>query len=305
MPSRLQREVVTLRIGSEDYLDFTVHKELICAHSPFFANALKGKWKEARDSLVHLRDEDDHPETIELYINWLYYHSLLLPEFAKPSKPSSEDKAESSAFLSELGTRARLLRMCYVFGNKVQDYDFKDLVIDIWADDFRGTRIPDLYMVETIWEYSTSDCPARRLVLDMAIEEWGDGVFERLDEHGIVSQYPEFAVELLGGLAKVRGGRKGEEVPYARGEMCAYHEHGKTDTPCYTKRWRISVDSTCAGPKSEQSTPKASDSSSTGNQVPDPVREQVRALRRRVLEARSTSATHSLTPRQAIRTSRE
>lgn len=160
-------------------------------------------------------------------------------------------------------------------------------------------------MVETIWEHSTSDCPARRLMLDMAIEEWGDGVFERLDEHGIVSQYPEFAVELLGGLAKVRGGRKEEKVPYATREMCAYHEHGKTDTPCYTKRWCIFLDSTCADPKSEQSTP---DGSSTGNQAtnyrPDPAMEQVRAHRRRVLEARSASATHSITPRQAIRASR-
>lgn len=53
-----------------DRTPFIIHKELLCDSSPYFAAALKGDFKEAKDNTVELLDDD---VTVFKYFQiWLY-----------------------------------------------------------------------------------------------------------------------------------------------------------------------------------------------------------------------------------------
>jgi hypothetical protein len=47
-----------------------VHEPLITSRSPFFRNALQGRWQEAQERTVNLTEDD--PEVFTLYTNGLY-----------------------------------------------------------------------------------------------------------------------------------------------------------------------------------------------------------------------------------------
>jgi hypothetical protein len=96
-------------------VDFSVHEQLICTHSPFFANALNGSWAEADSRVVPL--PDDAPPTFAVYRTWLYTGLLAC------TNGSDSDEWE-------------LLACAYVLGEKLQDSDFKDTVIDAMVEKF-------------------------------------------------------------------------------------------------------------------------------------------------------------------------
>ncbi|KAI4250269.1 MAG: hypothetical protein L6R42_008785 [Xanthoria sp. 1 TBL-2021] len=60
--------MVTLKVGS-DRLPFYVHQNLLCEHSPFFAAALNGPFKESAGSIQFT---EDNVEAFERLIQWLY-----------------------------------------------------------------------------------------------------------------------------------------------------------------------------------------------------------------------------------------
>ncbi|KAI4224427.1 MAG: hypothetical protein LQ349_007245 [Xanthoria aureola] len=59
---------VTLKVGP-DLLPFHVHQNLLCKHSPFFAAAFNGSFKESAGSM-ELREDD--PEAFDRFLQWLY-----------------------------------------------------------------------------------------------------------------------------------------------------------------------------------------------------------------------------------------
>ncbi|KAF2801691.1 uncharacterized protein BDZ99DRAFT_528162 [Mytilinidion resinicola] len=105
---------IIVRVGSPP-TDFSVHESLVCSRSPFFANAMNGAWAEAESRVVPL--PDDAPSTFALYRTWLYTGLLA----CKSSSDSDEWE---------------LLACAYVLGEKLQDSDFKDTVIDAMVEKF-------------------------------------------------------------------------------------------------------------------------------------------------------------------------
>jgi hypothetical protein len=49
---------------------FAVHEALITSRSPFFRNAMQGRWQEAQERTVNLTEDD--PEVFSLYLQGLY-----------------------------------------------------------------------------------------------------------------------------------------------------------------------------------------------------------------------------------------
>ncbi|KAL8893561.1 MAG: hypothetical protein Q9192_005144 [Flavoplaca navasiana] len=63
--------VVTVRVGSgEEVKSWAIHKGLLTHHSPFFAAALNGSFKESTSNVVELIE--DSPEAFKLFVYWLY-----------------------------------------------------------------------------------------------------------------------------------------------------------------------------------------------------------------------------------------
>ncbi|KAI7232117.1 hypothetical protein KC330_g6066 [Hortaea werneckii] len=58
---------MTITCGSRIW---RVHKVVVCSRVPFFAKAVAGKFKEARDSCIDLMDDD--PGAVDAMLRWLY-----------------------------------------------------------------------------------------------------------------------------------------------------------------------------------------------------------------------------------------
>ncbi len=69
---------VTISIGDaadKDKQVFMLHRELLCSHSPYFAGAFQGKFRESEDRSIYLPDVTD--STMRLFQFWLYRQSTV------------------------------------------------------------------------------------------------------------------------------------------------------------------------------------------------------------------------------------
>jgi BTB/POZ domain len=70
--------MVTLIMGEEDdEKHFTIHKNILCAASPFFKAACKPERMKPIDRVLELPEDDD--EMIQLMIYWTYHNEWLSP----------------------------------------------------------------------------------------------------------------------------------------------------------------------------------------------------------------------------------
>lgn len=107
--------VITCRVGKEDKArDFTVHESIITTSSEFTRTALTKEWKEAKDGILPLPEDDI--AAFELYQQWLYTGRLFLNRLSEPSGQGQQ--------------HFRLLVKSYLLGEKLVDHNFKDIVID-------------------------------------------------------------------------------------------------------------------------------------------------------------------------------
>lgn len=206
--------IITLRVGPDDPTDFHVHGELLCDHSPFFANAMKKKWTGDNDRILEL--PDDKPGSIEVYLVWLYSNRI----FKKPEGEVNKDS----------GVRFDRLIDAYIFGDKIQDSDFKDAIIDALIE----RDIEDItFFIDArkIWESTPPGALIRRYMVDIfvweGVEDWlGDDVMSYLNQ--------DFLVELGRALYKRIISPKDYTgvAPYVR-DSCLYHEHISKGEPCY------------------------------------------------------------------------
>lgn len=66
---------ITVLVGEgEAQESFIVHKELICARSEFFRVSMKEVWKEGKEGVIPLPEDD--PQVFALYVQSLYVSAL-------------------------------------------------------------------------------------------------------------------------------------------------------------------------------------------------------------------------------------
>jgi len=106
-------DILTVLVGPDE-IEYTLHKDLLYAKSPYFLAALKDHWKEGLEGRLPLSNDD--PAVLALYFQWVYRGRIL----------SSQDTGDTGGNREEIS----LLVDAYVFGEKLQDRDFRDTVID-------------------------------------------------------------------------------------------------------------------------------------------------------------------------------
>ncbi|KAF2278662.1 uncharacterized protein EI97DRAFT_456118 [Westerdykella ornata] len=77
--SILSGGIVQLSVG-EDETPFDAHIELLCAHSPFFDNALKGRFQEAETKIIALPEDD--PDSFSDLLSYVYTKRISVDEKA-------------------------------------------------------------------------------------------------------------------------------------------------------------------------------------------------------------------------------
>jgi len=207
-------------VGSEPSVTFSVHEKLICASSDFFEKALSGKWKESKERSVKL--EWDHPEAFQLYIHWLYYHTL-------PIRINDPGFAGNAEYV--------LLANAYVLGDMLQDGNFKDAIIDAIIDKSNTSALdgknwlPVGPVISCIYDNTVQSAKARRLLVDFYVRLGsGDLLHDWSDMKEIPKEFLfDLAIELLNKRPRPSGSH-----PITK--TCEYHEHGPLPTLCYKDR---------------------------------------------------------------------
>lgn len=145
---------------------FTVHELIICASSPLFKSAMSGPWKESKEHVVNLPEDD--PNIFALYSHWLYYAKIPVRiEGATEAKPGQR-----------LNEEYRELIRAYILGDKLLDIKFQNSVIDaivetsstIHPQDGRA-YYPNIPEINIAYENTTESSKIRSLLVDMWVSK--------------------------------------------------------------------------------------------------------------------------------------
>jgi hypothetical protein len=155
-----------------------------------------------------------------LYVQWLYNNRIF-------SRQSLEKLKEG---FDEL----QLLIDGFVFGEKVQDSDFKDAVIDALFASVSTLGKDDKYWypagkkADLVYKGTPPGSPLRRLLVDMHVHhsrhDWYDET-ENVD----------FLADLVRGLLSVRDLSHESDPTRQNISSCVYHHHGD-DAQCYSEK---------------------------------------------------------------------
>jgi len=185
-----QGSVVVVRVGrkhsSEDCL---IHANLLRQNSPFFQGALAHGWKEKRENMIRLPQDDI--ATFDTYCAWLYHRT--------PFSHSTSCKCFELNVRDEAGLLRdqKRLRRAWMFGHKILDYDFCDMVIDALIDYMTAVDFWPYKTAFKVYQLSSKDAPVRRLLTDIFLyavgPEWFDHGAPELSEE----VYQEITLALL------------------------------------------------------------------------------------------------------------
>lgn len=163
-------------------MKYEVHEALLPERSQFFASATKEVWKEGREHRVPF--SDDAPSVVDLYVQRKCSERIIC--LRGPAEEREEDKRSKNAHEFELQISG------FVFGEKVQDNDFKDAIIDalvhtVATQDEVGTRWDQTGKRTSQADSGTPEGPPIcRLPVDLYVfhggEHWVDGESLELSE---------------------------------------------------------------------------------------------------------------------------
>jgi hypothetical protein len=220
--------ITTLAVGEEG-VEYKVHETLLSERSEFFASASKAEWKEGQEHRVPL--PDDTPSIVDLYIQWTYSGKILSRKTPVEEEGADEqERKNESAFDLLIGG--------FVFGEKIQDGNFKDAVLDalvhtVTTPNEKGVCwYPTKSWVDQAYVGTPEGSPIRRLLVDMYTyhgkADWLDG-----------QKNVDFLADLAGCLlTKRRNNQQQQQQQEPSGPEvngCKYHHHGE-EGGCYSDK---------------------------------------------------------------------
>ncbi|KAL1622565.1 hypothetical protein SLS56_008743 [Neofusicoccum ribis] len=210
--SGVKSRMVQVKVGGREE-PYHVHKDVLCASSPFFRKACNGPWKESRKNWIDL--PKDHPKVFEVYLQWLYLDDFDIPASEGFKHPSFWTIYES-----------------YKFGDKILDISFKNAVIDVLVDvNIKYRRYP-AFLANRIYDELPSSSTFRRLYVDFWI--WSEGTSQYGDgRKGSDSETApmEFFRDVAKGLAQLKtSGFKADARKPWISDTCQYHEHTEDES---------------------------------------------------------------------------
>jgi len=136
-------------------VDFTVHKSVLCQSSSFFERALGGDWQKKKNNVIEL--PEDNPEVFEEYFAWLY------------NKASFSCATLFGGPKTEATVHFEHMRELWVYGDKVLDHDFCDMIVDATISTAELVQQWPWESVFMIYKVCGPNAPVRRFLVDMYI----------------------------------------------------------------------------------------------------------------------------------------
>jgi len=215
--------MVTVRVGTKEPKDFHIHKQRLCQYSPFFKGALDKDWSEAKSNVIEL--PDDTVEIFEIYCDWLYNIS----PFRESASPSVQHAAQS---LDAFRLESTRYYEAYMFGDKVLDVAFTDMLIDNLVMHMNSCALYPVFQLFKIFQLSASGHPVRQLLIDVVLYDGQERWLEKACWNDVDNR--EAILEITKALVRQKGKLVNKaDAPYLKTNICRYHSHTGTDTPCY------------------------------------------------------------------------
>jgi len=212
-----ESKITTLVVGVDER-EYQVHQDLLSSNSPYFTAAVKEEWKEGQQRRIPL--PDDSPAAVDLYIQWLY-----------SSRIFSQQPLEK---LEEGYDELQILIDGFIFGEKIQDGDFKDAIIDALIASVSTVGKEDKYWypsgekADRVYKATAPGSPLRRLLVDMHVHHGLRGWVED-------GANPEFLTDLVRDLLDVCDVSHKSDPTRQDVSSCPYHHHGD-DAQCYSEK---------------------------------------------------------------------
>ncbi|KAI4712710.1 hypothetical protein J4E89_002979 [Alternaria sp. Ai002NY15] len=145
-----------------------VHRGVLCKSSKFFQNAVKPEWTHQEERVINL--PEDLADTVINYVKWLYCDKLAISQILPPDALTPEKKAEEKDKIYVL------LAQAYVFGEKMMDLKYKNVVMKViygLVGVFRKSMGSE--SVRILYDGTPSGSPLRRFIAEnIAHKAWDD-----------------------------------------------------------------------------------------------------------------------------------
>ncbi|KAI0815425.1 hypothetical protein GGR55DRAFT_628824 [Xylaria sp. FL0064] len=115
---------LTISCGQSCY---RVHKALVCPQSDFFTAACGGGFKEMREGIVDLPDDD--PWAVKMMVDYFYHFEYDIQSVREPSQISSEATHASFGETSQIPSSLVLHTMVYALAEKYNIPGLKDFAL--------------------------------------------------------------------------------------------------------------------------------------------------------------------------------
>jgi hypothetical protein len=153
--------LVTLLVGPEEER-MVVHESYLSRDSAFFKAALKKQWTEGQTRVIKLPEELSEP--VQYYIGYLYGGQL-----------PTHNQVDGSPYSTDCH-QSELLAQLYVLGERVLNAKYQDTIIHeifrlskIAYGPEKNTYYPGGIFVNVVYQGTSSQSPARRMVVDFAV----------------------------------------------------------------------------------------------------------------------------------------
>ena len=208
-------KVITILVGPSK-TSYTLHKDLLCANSPFFEKCLKSSFLEKQKDQVEL--PEDSPEVFEHFVNWIYREDVF--------EPTDEPSVE-------------LAIHTYVFADKLCMPTFKNRLMTKIRAYHRANAIP----LDTLLLWRTLEVPETLPLGQFLYDQVGydmvrhprkyflrsNGSARRGDVDSFAEDHGPLVADLL--WAVLQAANQKYDDP-ARREGCHYHEHKEEEAVC-------------------------------------------------------------------------
>lgn len=221
LPRFLSSPIITVRVGTENAKEFYIHKDRLCRNSPFFKSALEKDWSESRSNIVSL--PDDEVETFAVYCDWLYNTSPFTESISTGTK---DVKAIWFVY-----------RRAYMFGDKVLDRDFCDMILDETMKTAKKLGVTPTGLLFFIFNLAYEGVPARQLLLDVMLYS-ADSKWLNNPYWNDVNNFEAMKEISKTFIRSKESPIEASKAPYTSHKtMCRYHWHTMTGSACFrTKR---------------------------------------------------------------------
>ncbi|KAE9982474.1 hypothetical protein EG328_010864 [Venturia inaequalis] len=212
--------------GADTFQTFVMHEGLVRVQSPFFESAMAHDWKEAREKVVRL--PDDEPDTFRAYFLWAYNHRLFCQPLVEPP-----DKAEVK--------RMDLLIRCYILGDKLMDDDFQDAIVDVLVQFCEQANTWPITMTRFIFENTPVTSPLRAFIVDVIVHLNFLKYWNTMTSTDCLETHNEDALfHITRTFMRLRDVPVSKQTaPFRGSDRCVYHNHKKHDKPCYKETYGI------------------------------------------------------------------